>query len=319
MIEAIRERGRTALPTRHHCYLLSVAVLIETVNRLGSPRIADRLARGLAGLAYRVSGEKRRRAERSVTRLFGPLPEGERERIVHGGFSTFWDETVAFIPWRGAAAPQPEVIGLPHLQAALAAGKGAVLWESRYFGRRNIAKQALHRLGFGIHQVHDEGHRAGFGGDPRSGWLHDQVVLAYFAAREREFVASVIALPRSQSLAFTRVLLATLQRNEIVCITADVAHGQRLLTIPLLGEPKSFPTGMVSLARTCGAALLPLFCVRADDGRVQVIIEPAIPVPQDSREDIAAPLRQYAALLESYIRRYPDQYRNWHFPWWSAP
>lgn len=319
MIAAIAERP-TTLPTRHHLYLLTVAALVEAANRLGSPRGIDRLARGLASLAYRLSREKRRRAERSVTELLGAMPDAERDRIVRGAFHTFWDDTLSFVPWRGSVPPEPEVVGVPHLQAALAAGKGVVLWESGYFGRRNIAKQVLHHHGFGLHQVHHETHRAGFVGDPRSGWVRDRLVLAYFTAREREFLASVITLPHSESLAFTRTLLATLERNQIVCITADVAHGQRLVAVPLFGRPKRFATGMVTLARTCGATLLPLFCFRGADGRLRVIIEPAIPVAStgDRDEAIAAPLRHYAGLLESYIRRHPDQYRSWHYPWWST-
>jgi lauroyl/myristoyl acyltransferase len=90
------------------------------------------------------------------------------------------------------------------------------------------------------------------------------------------------------------------------------------LTLPLLGEPMSFATGMVSVARTGGAALLPLFCVREPDGRLRVIVEPAIPVSHGrDRETVEQPLRSYADLLGTYIRRYPEQYRNWHYPWWA--
>jgi lauroyl/myristoyl acyltransferase len=308
------------LPTRHHLYLLSVVGLVEAARRLGSPWLVERLAHGLAGLAQRLSGTKRRRMERSLTHLFGPLDEHERARIVHGGFFTFWDDTLALVPWRAAAGPEPTVEGLPHLHAALAAGKGAVLWESGFFGRRNIAKQALRRHGVGIRQVHDETHRGGFAGDPHAGWLRDRVVLPYFTAREREFTDDVILLARSRSLAFIRTLQTALQRNQVVCITADVALGERVLTLPLLGEPKRFATGMVNLARQSGAALLPLFCVRERDGRIRVIVEPAIPVPSTGGRDarIEAPLRHYAALLESYLRRYPDQYKSWHFPWWGT-
>lgn len=311
-------RGTAGLPTRNHLYMLSVMILIEAANRLGSPRFVDRLALGLSHLAYRFSRKKRRRMERNVTRVFGPLGDTERARIVRGAFYTFWDETMSFIPWRAAAGPEIEVSGLPHLEAALAAENGVVLWESGYFGRRNLAKQALHRHGFRIQQVHDVAHRAGFAGDLHSGWVRDAIVLAYFDAREREFTDDVILLPRPEPLATIRKLIAALRRNQILCITADVAQGHRLLTIPLLGEPKSFATGMVSVVRTCGAALLPLFCIRERDGRIRVIVEPAISVPSaGARETFEQPLRSYAALLETYIRRYPEQYRSWHFPWWE--
>lgn len=308
------------LPTRRHLYLFGVAVLVEAANRIGSPRVVDRMARALGALAHRWSRDKRTRTERAITHVFGPLSDAERTRIVRGTFHTFWDDTLSFVPWRAAAPPAPEIVGAEHLQTALAAGRGVILWESGFFGRRNIAKQALWRQGFALHQVHAETHRAGFVGDSRASWLRDRVVLPYFTAREREFTADVVLLAPGRSLATVRTLQALLRRNQIVCITADVAIGERLVTLPILGQPKRFATGMVSLARASGAVLLPLFCVAASDGRIRVVVEPPIAVPAGGERDAAteAPLRDYAALLGTYIRRYPEQYRSWHFPWWEA-
>lgn len=307
------------LPSRNHLYLLCVIILLEGVNRLGSPGLINRVVRALASLAYRISRRKRARIERHVSHIFGPsLAPVERARIVRGAFHTFWDEILSFIPWRGAREPRPEVSGLEHLRTALAAGRGAILWESCSFGRRHIAKQALRQHGFRIHQIHNETHRAGFERDDDQSWLRDRVVFPYFAKREREFTEEVITLPISESLAFTRRLLATLQRNGILCITADTPQGRRLVSLQILGETNRFATGMVTLSRSCGAPLLPLFCIQDHDGRIQVIIEPPIPIPNEgSREAILeSPLRQYALRLEAYIRRYPEQYRDWHYPWW---
>jgi KDO2-lipid IV(A) lauroyltransferase len=311
------KRRGTLWPTPEHLYLASVAAVIEAANRLGSPRLVDALARGLGGLAYRVSGAKRRAMERNLTRAFGALAPSERDRIVRGAFHTFWDETMAFVPWRADATPV-ETIGLEHLEAALAAGKGAVLWESALFGRRNLPKQVLRRHGFRIHQVHDRLHRAGFAADPNAPRDARAPAFAYFEAREREFTAGIIEMAHPETLAATRKILATLARNGIVCITADVAYGHRLLRFPLLGEPKAFPTGMVTVARTAGAALLPLFCVRERDGGYRVVIEPALPPPDPSDREGGDTLRRYAAILDGYLRRHPDQYRSWHFPWWNA-
>lgn len=316
MTNGAQRRG-TLWPTPEQLYLLSVATVVEASNRLGSPRLVNALARGLGGLAYRVSGAKRRAMERNLSHVFGALAPSERERIVRGAFHAFWDETLAFVPWR-ADATRIETTGLEHLATALAAGKGAVLWESALFGRRNLAKQALYRHGLRIHQVHDRLHRAGFAADPSRPRGERSRALAYFEAREREFTAAIIHTAHPETLGATRRILAALARNEIVCITADVAYGHRLLRFPLLGEPKTFPTGMVSVARTTGAALLPLFCVREPDGRYRVVIEPALPV-----SDVAAregeTLGRYAQILDAWMRRYPEQYRSWHFPWWSRP
>jgi lauroyl/myristoyl acyltransferase len=311
--------GSSSVPTRHHFYLLAVATLLETVRRSGSPRVVEGTAHALAALAYRLSREKRGRMERYVADALGPLAPAALARIVRGSFFTFWDETLAFVPAEGGAGREPEIVGHEHLEAARAAGRGMILWESANFGRRNAAKRALARRGFAVHQVHGDTHRAGFAVDADPSWLRDRVALPYFAARERAFVADVVLLSRTTTIAAMRTLLGLLRRNAIVCITADAAFGERLLTAPVLGAPKRFATGMVTLARTAGAPLLPLFCVREDDGRVRVIVEPPVPMaPRGDRHAICdAAIRHYAALFESYLRRHPDQYRSWHFPWWT--
>jgi lauroyl/myristoyl acyltransferase len=59
--------------------------------------------------------------------------------------------------------------------------------------------------------------------------------------------------------------------------------------------------------------------VREADGHVRVVIEPPIDLAAGADRDAAieAAVRAYAARLEAYIRRYPEQYRSWHFPWWE--
>ncbi len=319
-LDSAARRVVRAMPSRDDLHLLCVVIVLAAMNRLRSPRLIDLTARALAALGHRVSRRKRARMEQSVSEIFGPsLAPAERARIVRGAFHTFWDETLSFVPWRSACKPQPEVLGLEHLRSAMDTGNGAILWESGCFGRRNIAKQALRQHGFRLQQVHSEAHRAGFAVSGDQSWLLDRVILAYLARRECEFTEGVITLPRSDSLAFTRELLARLRRNQILCVTADVAMGRRLVALQLLGATKYFATGMVTLSRMCKAPLLPLFCIRDHGGRIKVIVEPPIEVPSEGGREavVELPLRKYSTLLEGYIRRYPDQYRNWHFPWWE--
>jgi len=81
-----------------------------------------------------------------------------------------------------------------------------------------------------------------------------------------------------------------------------------------LGGYRTFFTGMVSLSRITGAPILPLFCVQEDSDKTAVIIEPPIALDSTKDRDSASELciDQYVSLLESYIKRYPEQYRNWH-------
>ena len=75
-----------------------------------------------------------------------------------------------------------------------------------------------------------------------------------------------------------------------------------------------FPTGLVSLAKLSGAAMLPLFCIHETHDRTSIFIESPIAIDRDGDRErcLEKAVTQYVRLLESYIKKYPEQYRNWH-------
>jgi len=92
----------------------------------------------------------------------------------------------------------------------------------------------------------------------------------------------------------------------------DGVYGQKFVSIPFLGHARRVATGLVTLARAAGAAVLPMFCVEAERGERRVIVEPPLRSSATNRDDAAYDIAaQYVALLESYVRRYPSQYRTW--------
>jgi predicted LPLAT superfamily acyltransferase len=70
---------------------------------------------------------------------------------------------------------------------------------------------------------------------------------------------------------------------------------------------------MVSLARMSGAPILPMFCIQERGCAACLTIEPPIEIQlKVSRERaLENAFSQYIRLLESYIRKYPEQYRDW--------
>jgi len=86
-------------------------------------------------------------------------------------------------------------------------------------------------------------------------------IKPYFEKRAKQFVAEIIYLPHSDSLAFARILLSRLQQNAIVCIAGDGKNGRKLLPLKFLGATELFATGMVSLAKASGASIVPMFCL----------------------------------------------------------
>jgi len=205
-------------------------------------------------------------------------------------------------------------VGLEHLRGALDAGRGAILWESAGFGRRLQCKRALNAAGIAVHQIHGPNHLGGLLDEDRFRTRTRALVRRFFDGRERRFVADIVDLPASDSLAFTRDLLARLARNAVLCSTGDGRVGQRLVPLPFLGRTTLFASGMVNLAKLAGAPLLPVFCVFGNDGRLRVVVEAPLRIDRgpDREQELRSVLQQYASLLEAYIRRWPELYRNWH-------
>lgn len=302
-------------------YPLTVITLIKIVSGFPSPLLKDLTIKSIAFAAYHVSKKKRHSMEKNLFEAFDEkLAEHQKREIAKGVFYEFWRETFSRWPTRQerAALKSAEIQGLEYLQRALRNGRGVIFWESNAFGRRTLSKQILHENGFLIHQVYAEAHLKGFlttDPDRSNSWVRDHMIKTEMERCEKPFLAEIIYLPSSDSLVFTRILLDRLKQNAILCIPGDGRSGEKLLPTRFLGHTRLFSTGMVSLAKISGASILPIFCIREKNGRTSLVIEPPILIETDvGRERVLEKgVLQYVSFLESYIRKYPEQYRNWSF------
>jgi lauroyl/myristoyl acyltransferase len=300
-------------------YPLSVVTLVQLAAWVPSPKLRLLLVKAVASTAHRWSKTKRRLSEKNVRQALGGNLSEERIRtIVKSSFYEFWLEVFFMPPRIPAIAPvsQLNIRGLEHLQRAIDKGKGAILWESSHFGRRLLAKRILCEKGFAVHQVHGEYHMGGFPNNESCvSWTRGHFIRRFFEQCESSFVRQIIYISTPQSLAFSKILLKLLKQNGIICISADVRRGHKLVPVPFLGRTELFPTGMVSLAKLSGATILPLFCVQENGTTPGLIIEPLVCLEPDvDREgNLKKTMIEYARLLESYIMKYPEQYRNWHW------
>ncbi|MFN2420858.1 MAG: hypothetical protein ABR527_05705 [Gemmatimonadota bacterium] len=289
-------------------FTLVVAIVVATRP---IPFVRGPLAEVLGRLAHQLPSAKRRRSRAALRRAFGGSlsPEAER-RALRGAFVSFWREVLGWRP----ATEDVAVEGLEHLRAALARGRGAILWISRTFGLRGLSGEILHDHGFDLHVVHGPRHLEGFMTRHHDwSWVRRHVIRPFFDRRELRWAAEIMDLPGGRSLAFTRALEARLRANRVLRVAGDGPMGHRYLTLPFLGVYERFATGMVSLARATGAALLPMFCYVDESGRCRLVIEPPIEVARGDRETSQSQaLTRYASLLEGYTRRHPDQFRSWH-------
>jgi lauroyl/myristoyl acyltransferase len=303
---------------RRDAFFLAVIVSLKVLRRASPPRLTAFVAGWVGLAAYARAGDRRRLSERNLSRAFaGAIGERRAKAIVRKSYQVFWWDTLLMSssPGRDDLLDRINIRGRERLEGALEGGKGVILWESRVFGRRHLAKQVLRRHDFGVVQVYGEGHIAGFADTGGSDtWARRHIVRPFFESAEREVLAGIIYIPKSHSLTYARAVLEHLRGNGIVCFAADGTIGQKYASAHLLGCDQAFPTGVVSLARISGAPILPLFCVAERGGDAVLIIEPPLPstTGADRESGSEGSVRHYASLLDSYVRRFPAEYRHWH-------
>jgi lauroyl/myristoyl acyltransferase len=111
-------------------------------------------------------------------------------------------------------------------------------------------------------------------------------------------------------------LVAALRRNEVVALQGDRALGTRGdALVDFFGTPAPFPLGPFVLARAAGAPVVPAFCLLGRARRYTVVMAPPIHVTAGGE---TAALAQWVGVLETMVRRAPEQWFNF-FDVWSVP
>jgi len=140
----------------------------------------------------------------------------------------------------------------------------------------------------------------------------------------------IIEAPVDDGLAVWFGLRDALRADEVVLMQGDrVVPGQKGVAVPFLGGHMHLPPGPVKLAAATGAPIVPVFALTTPRGRVRIIIEEAIWVGEErsageSRgECMGVQLRgepdpaliKIAAVIGTYVSRYPEQWLCLHKAW----
>ena len=114
-----------------------------------------------------------------------------------------------------------------------------------------------------------------------------------------------------------RKMLKTLKANWIVGIVADQdVDSVDGVFVNFFGRLAYTPSGPVALAKASGAVLLPVFIIREGDWHTIAIDEPVELRDTGNKEsDLIYNTQKWSNVVESYIRRYPDQWVWMHRRW----
>jgi KDO2-lipid IV(A) lauroyltransferase len=131
-------------------------------------------------------------------------------------------------------------------------------------------------------------------------------------------IHDVNVIDREQS---PRAFLRVLKSNRILGILADQdVDSVDGVFVNFFGRSAYTPVGPVALAKATGAAIVPAFIVREGLHHRFFVEKPVELVDTGNREaDMLVNTQRWSDVVESYIRRYPDQWVWMHRRWKTKP
>ncbi|MBV8630832.1 MAG: lysophospholipid acyltransferase family protein [Silvibacterium sp.] len=288
---------------------LEFAVVWTLVKLLGTlPRGLSRaVGAGVGALAYGLLGRLRRVGFTNLALAFPDMPEAERARILRRLYRNLGWLLAEFCQMPGYTPENTRSFagyeGLQNYLAARDRGKG-VLILTGHLGAWELSSY-YHSLM----------------GHPMS-----MVIRRLDNARVDALVNRIRCLHGNRVLHkddFARGLLGAMRQGETVGILMDTnmtpPQGE---FVPFFGRLACTASGMARVALKTGATVLPGFMIWEESERKYVLhfgqtIE--LVSTGNDEQDVIETTARFTAVIESWIRRYPDQWLWVHRRWKTRP
>ena len=259
----------------------------------------------LGTLAYRFASQQRKLACEHIQQALDITDERTIKTIVKTCFSHLGKNMVEFMLF---PRMKPKLLrqyvrfeGVQHVKNALAKGKGAIILTG-HFGNWELLAAGISTTVAPLTPIVRE---------LRSPRLNTLV------SRYRE-KAGYSTIDRDTGV---RQALRCLRNNNLLGIVADVDTSVNGVFVDFFGRPAYTPYSPIAFALKTGAAILPSFIVRQPDGTHQAIIEPPLTLDRcdDKEKELVINTQKYTKIIESYIRKNPEQWIWMHQRWKTRP
>ncbi len=288
---------------KDYCYAFTAKCIGQCVARL--PRkLALSIGMYLAAAVFWFSHRQKDRACKHLKQSFG-IEYPAAERLVRRSFRNTGKNLMEFMQ---LPRMSPETIhqlvtfeGREHIDRALDQGRGAIILTA-HFGNWELLGASILANGYTIRGITRQ---------LRSKRL-DAIVSSY-----REKVGWQ-GIDRDRSI---REVLRCLKRNELIAILADVDTRTQGIFVDFFGRPAYTPYSPVAFALKTGAAILPTFIIRQPDDSHRAVVEAPLLLQQggEREQDLLVNTQRFTKIIESYIRRYPEQWIWMHERWKTKP
>jgi KDO2-lipid IV(A) lauroyltransferase len=269
--------------------------------------LARLLAGGIAGCAYQGFGRLRRVGERNLELAFPELPLESRRAVLRGVFRSLGRQLAEFCRMSRYTPENTRnwirTEGLEHYLAAKARGKG-VLIVTGHLGAWELSSFYHSLMGYPMSMV----------ARPLDNQRLDAFVNGIRCLHGNR------VLPKDD---FARGLLTAMRKGETVGILMDTnMTPPQGLFVEFFGMQACAASGVARVAVKTGAAVLPGFMLWEKAERRYVLhFGPELEFKSsgDAEADILAATQQCTSAIESWIRRYPDQWLWIHRRWKTRP
>jgi len=267
--------------------------------------LPDALTRGLGtvlGLVFFVVDPRHRRvAMHQLQAAFPRRSAADCRAITRATFIHFGRLLIAVLRFsmlsREQMRARVEFQGEDRVQAALAAGKGAII-VTGHFGYWELGGLA-HPLVLPPFWVLAR---------PLDNPLLHRLLEDIRCATGNRVIYKQGALRR---------VLRALEQNESVAILIDqFSQGPDAVPVEFFGRPAPTTAALASLALRTGAPLVPAVALPLPGGRYRMVYEPAVEMPAaDSPDPVRELTQRCTDVLEMYVRRYPHLWLWMHRRW----
>jgi len=267
------------------------------------------LCRARIGLSALTGASAIKRTAKIVRKALGQADVARSEAIIRGLKAAVHEMRLQDLRgWRpGGWQPAIALEGEEHLQAALAGGKGAVLWLAPFVFNSGPTKIILHRKGYRVSHLSSPKHGIS---ETQFGVKHLNRIRCI--PEDRCLVDRIVFDSAAPTTAMRRMVRA-LKAGEVVSIVASSTEGYEMIKGSILGGQLPVAVGAPRLSGLTGAPLLPCFTLRDPKVGWRIVIEPPIAIAADKSSDerCIAAVAEFLARSEPWVRRFPEQWRAW--------
>ncbi|MGA9364297.1 MAG: lysophospholipid acyltransferase family protein [Bacteroidota bacterium] len=270
--------------------------------RLMPLRLAQSFGDNVGSLAYLIAWRRRTIAIDNLTHAFPEKNRDEIKRIALGAFRNY-AISISELLWFPRLTPERlrkfvRVLDVDLAEKMYSRGKG-IVYISGHFGNWELTALAA---------AHFTGYPATIIVQNQRNRLVDKVINGYRCIWGNSIV------PMESSV---REVLRQLSQGKTVAMLADQSAPMEGLFVPYFGRPAATHQGPAIFSLRTGAPIVMGLLIRKEKGKYELIF---VEVRTDdlkeyNDENVAELTRRHVALLEKYVRMYPDQWLWMHRRW----